>query len=175
MVSEILGATLINADAVMVVVGVAMGITLFSSLIHRKITDRKKMDEVREKIEKHQKEYLAAQNAGDKKKVAQLDKEQEQIMKLVKDNMMSSMKPSLVTLPVVLLIIWLMGSWYGKIGAIIEMPFGIPFLTRTFEGALNPMTGLLIQNGMDWFGLYILVAISTALFLELVLRKIFKL
>jgi len=174
MVSEILGATLINAEAVYMVIGVAVGITLFSSLLHRKMVNRNKMDEIRAKIEAHQKKYLAAQDAKDKKKIAQLDKEQSQIMKLVKENMMASMKPSLVTLPVVLLIIWLMGSWYGKIGAIIEMPFGIPFLTKAFEGAINPITGLAIERGMDWFGLYILIAIGTALILELVLRKVFK-
>ena len=173
-VTEILGATLINTEAVYTVVSVSVGITLFSSLLHRKMVNRNKMDEIRAKIEAHQKKYMEAQKANDTKKIAQLDKEQAQIMGLVKENMMASMKPSLVTLPVVLLVIWVMGAWYGKIGAIIDMPFGIPFLTKAFEGAINPMTGLAVARGMDWFGLYILISIGTALILELVLRKVFK-
>ena len=60
MVSEIIGIKLIYPVAAMTVVGVAVGISLFSSVLHRKVVDRRKMDDVREKIEKHQKEYLEA-------------------------------------------------------------------------------------------------------------------
>ncbi len=174
MVTELLGATLINADAVFVVIGAALSITLFSSLVQRKMMDKSKMDEIRKRVEAHQKAYLKAQKEENKQEIKRLDAQQAEIMGLVKENMMGSMKPSLVTLPVVLILIWLMGSWYGKIGAILELPFGIPFLTKTFEGTINPMTGMLIQNGMDWFGLYILVAIGSALSIQLILKKVLK-
>ena len=167
MVMEIFGATVLYGDALMVTIGVAIGVTLLSSLLHRKVVDKKRMDEIRGRIEKHQKDYMEANKANDTKKVAQLDKEQAEIMGLVKENMMASMKPTLVTMPVVLILIWLMGSWYGSLGPIIDLPFGLPMLTHAAEE-------IGVINGVDWFGMYIMSAISTALFLELVLRRIFK-
>ncbi|MCK4327824.1 MAG: DUF106 domain-containing protein [Candidatus Diapherotrites archaeon] len=167
MISELLGAKLLYPTVVLTVAGIAICITLFSSLVHRKAVDRKHMDAVRERMEKHQKEYLKANEAGDKKRLAQLEREQAEIMGAVKDNMMASLKPTLMTMPVVLILIWLMGSWYGGLGPVLDLPFGLPFLTHAVEEAG-------IVNGVDWFGLYIASAISTALFLELVLRKIFK-
>ncbi len=168
MVSELFGAILLYPDAVFTVIGVAICITLFSSLLHRKVVDRKRMDEIRKQIESHQKEYTEASKSGDKKKMAQLDSEQKQIMGLVKENMMASMKPTLITMPVVLILIWLMGSWYGELGPIIDLPFGLPFLTNAVEEAG-------IVNGVNWFGIYISTALTTALSLELVLRRILKL
>lgn len=168
MVLESLGIIVLHGEPIGIVMGIAIGITLLSSLLHRKVVDKKRMDEIRARIEKHQKDYMAANKANDTKKVAQLDKEQGEIMGLVKENMMASMKPSLVTMPIVLLLIWLMGSWYGSIGPLMDLPWGIPFLTHAV-GELG------VINGVDWFGLYLVSAISTALFLELVLRRIFKL
>ena len=165
---EIYGVKLLYPAAVMTVTGIAVGVTLFSSLLHRKVVDRKKMDAERQRIEAHQKEYLAASEAKDTKKIAKLDAEQQEIMGLVKQNMMDSMKPSMITLPFVLVLIWLMGEWYGKLGAIVELPFGVPFITKAVEAAG-------VVNGVDWFGLYLVSAIVTALGLELVLRKLFKL
>jgi len=164
---ELIGVKLIYPVAVVTVLGIAVGITLFSSLLHRKVVDRKKADEVKQRIEDHQKQYSAAAKANDKKALARLDKQQEEIMGLVKQNMMDSMKPSMITLPFVLGLIWLLGEWYGKLGAIMDLPFGVPFVTRAFETA-----GVI--NGVDWFGLYLVSAIVTALGLELVLRKLFK-
>ncbi len=169
-----MGMTLLNAEAVYTVVGIAAGITIFSSLVHRKMVDRKEMDRIRARIEAHQKQYLAAQKANDKKEMARLEKEQAEVMKLVKENMMASMKPSLITLPIVLIIFWLLKVWYEGAGPIIEMPFGIPFLTSAVNGTINPITVHAVQNGMGWFGLYIVVSIGTAIILELVLRKVFK-
>ena len=96
-----------------------------------------------------------------------LEKEQGEILGLVKENMMASMKPSLYTLPVVLAGIWGLGYFYGTIGPIVDMPFAVPFLT-------HPLAEAGIVNGMDWFGLYILLAIGSSLILELVLKKVFK-
>lgn len=167
MTVEFLGVQLLYPTAAMTVFAIAVCVTLFSSLLHRKLVDRSHMDALRERIELHQKEYLAASKADDKKRLAQLDKEQQEIMRLVKENMMSSMKPTLVTMPIVLILIWLMSTWYGNLGAIIDLPFGIPFLTHA-------VTEAGIINGMDWFGIYIATALSTALGLELVLRKLLK-
>ncbi|MFC2174949.1 EMC3/TMCO1 family protein [archaeon] len=167
MIMEILGAKLFYPTVVLTVTGVAVGITLFSSLMHRRSGSRKQMDAVRERMEKHQKEYLKATEAKDKKLLAKLDREQAEIMGEVKKNMTASLKPTLMTMPVVLILIWLMGSWFGELGPILELPIGIPFLTQAVEEA-----GII--NGVDWFGLYLVSAIGTALFLEVVLRKLLK-
>jgi len=164
---EIFGAKLIYPMVIVTVMGIAIGITMFSSILNKKTGNKAKMDAVRERMEKHQKQYLAATEAKDKKKIAQLDREQKEIMGLVKENMMGSMKPMMVTMPVVLILIWLMGSWYGSLGPILDLPMGLPFLTHAAEEAG-------IVNGVDWFGLYIVSAITTALFLEVVVRRYLK-
>jgi uncharacterized membrane protein (DUF106 family) len=164
---SILGITVLQGEAAMVVVGVALGVTLISSLLHRKFVDRKKMDEVRAKVETHQKEYLAAQEAKDAKRLARLEAEQKEIMDALKDNMMASMKPTLITMPVVLILIWQLGAWYGGIGPLIDLPFGVPLLTKA-------VAEIGVANGVDWFGIYLVVAIGAALFLEYGLRKILK-
>ena len=159
--------TLIHAEAVFVVIGVAAAITILSSVLHRKFVDRTKMDTLRTRMEAHQKEYLAATEAKDKKALARLDAEQQAMMAALKDNMMATMKPTLITMPVVLGIIWLMGSWYGALGPLVDLPFGVPFLTRAVAEAG-------VANGVDWFGIYLVVAIGLALLLEYGLRKLLK-
>ncbi|MCD6522862.1 MAG: DUF106 domain-containing protein [Candidatus Diapherotrites archaeon] len=164
---EILGIKLVYPTATAIVICTACGISIFSALMHRKMVDRKRMDEIRKRIETHQKEYLEAQKAGDKKKMSKLEQEQAEILGLVKQNMMNSMKPTLFTMPLVLLVIWYLGAQYGAMGPLIDLPFGIPFLTKSVAE-----TGII--NGVDWFGLYLVSAITTGLLIELVLRRIMK-
>jgi uncharacterized membrane protein (DUF106 family) len=125
------------------------------------------MDAIRKRVESHQKEMLQAQKDKDQKKMDKLEKEQSKIMGLVKDNMIASMKPALFTMPIFLVLIWFMSGNYAHLGPILELPIGVPFLTHAAETA-----GII--NGMDWFGLYIVIAIGTSLSLELVLRQWLK-
>ena len=143
-------------------------VSIFSSTVHRKLVDRKAMDATRGRVETHQKAYLAAQKEGDEKKMKRLEEEQKIILDDMKKNMMASLKPSLVTMPVILLLIWVMGAQFGDLGPIMELPIGLPFLTHAL-----PEAGIL--NGMDWFGLYIVVAITSSMLMEfIVFRKILK-
>jgi uncharacterized membrane protein (DUF106 family) len=167
MAAELLGIKLIYPAAAFMVFGLSVIVSLLSSAVHRVLVDRKKMDAVRERMESHQKEFLEAQKANDQKRVAKLEKEQEEIMGLVKDNMLTSMKPALFTMPVFLVLIWWLGGNYGSLGPIVDMPFGIPFLTKA-------TATMGVVNGMDWFAVYILIAISASLILELVLGRLRK-
>jgi uncharacterized membrane protein (DUF106 family) len=167
MVIELIGIKLLYPVATAVVTALSLGISLLSSVIHRKLVNKNRMDEIRGRIEGHQKRYLEAQKKGDKKEMEKLEKEQAEILGLVKENMMASMKPSLYTMPVVLAIIWGLGYLYGRMGPLVDMPFAIPFITK-------PLAEAGVINGMDWFGLYLVLAIGSSLILELVLKKVFK-
>lgn len=160
---DILGIQLIQPQAAITVMGIAIGISMFSSIIHKKLVDRKKMEEIRKRIEKHQKDQVAAQKADDKKKLKQLEREQAEVMNLLKKNFMMSMKPMLFTMPVFLIILWFLRTSYDGAGALIDMPFGIPFLSYAGEG---------FKNGMNWFGIYLISAIGTSLTIELIVRKV---
>jgi uncharacterized membrane protein (DUF106 family) len=167
MASEILGIKLIYDQAVAIVAGAALFVSLGSSLVHRKLVNRKQMDEIRKKVEAHQKEFIDAQKRNDQKAIARLEAEQEHIMGLVKQNMMSSMKPVLITMPPLLIIFWALSDTYAKLGPIMDLPFGIPFLTYA-----KPELG--VVNGMDWFGLYLIIALATGLGIEFIARKLTK-
>jgi len=167
MVFELLGIKLIYPAAVYMVGGLSLIVSLLSSSIHRVVVDRKKMDAIRKRVEEHQKEMLQAQKDEDQKKMKKLEMEQNEIMGLVKENMIASMKPALFTMPIFLVLIWFLSGNYAVLGPILELPIGLPFLTRAVEAAG-------IVNGVDWFGLYIVIAIGTSLSLELVLRQWLK-
>ena len=162
---EILGIQLLEPTAVLTVMAIGIGVSLFSAALHRKMVDRKKMDEIRKRIETHQKEQLAAQKSDDKKKLKQLEHEQREVMGLLKKNFMMSMKPLIITMPVFLVILWWMRNQFDQFKALLELPFGIPFLTYAVENTV-------IVNGMSWFGVYLISAIGTSIVVELVLRKV---
>ncbi len=164
---EIFGLQIIYPDVFVVIIFTAALLSGISIAIHRKLVDPKRMEEIRKKIEEHQKRYLEAQKSGDKKELQKLEAEQEEIMALVKENMYNSFKPMFITTPIVLFIIWMFGSMYGSLGAIINLPFGLPILTRPF-----PEMG--VQNGIDWLGLYIVSAIIISLTLQLIIKRIDK-
>ncbi|MCD6414838.1 MAG: DUF106 domain-containing protein [Candidatus Diapherotrites archaeon] len=164
---NIIGIQLIYPDAVMAVVAISTGVSLFSVFVHRKLVDRKKMDEIRKRIEEHQKKYLKAQKEGNQKEITRLEREQANVMKLLKKNFMMSMKPVFITMPVFLLLLWWMRGMYDKLGPMLDLPISIPFLT-------HPVAELGVANGVGWIGLYIVISIATSLTIELILKALKK-
>ncbi len=160
---SIFGIEIVYPGVFAVITITSVLLSAVSIWISRKMVNPKRAEEIRKKIEDHQKRYLEAQKAGDKKELQKLEAEQEEIMELVKENMYNSMKPMFITTPLVLIILWLFGMWYGKLGAIIALPYGLPVLTKPF-----PDMG--IQYGIDWFGLYILLAITANLIIQLLVK-----
>ena len=167
MVMELLGIKLLYPTVVGLVALISIGVSVLSIVVHTKMVDKKKMDEVRKRMEQHQKDLLKAQESGDKKKIALLEAEQEEIMNIFKQNMIATFKPMMFTTPVVLVAFWSMGHFFGGLGPILDMPLGIPFLT-------HELAEMSIVNGMDWFGVYIVLAISTSIVLQIVLKKFIK-
>lgn len=165
--NEILGIQFLYPDAVLTVIAISIGASLFSAALHRIMVDRKKMDEIRKKIENHQKEYLAAQKANDQKKIKQLERQQMEVMGLLKKNFMMSMKPLFISMPIFLVVLWFMRTTYDPMGALLDLPIGIPFLSYAI-----PDMG--VSNGMNWFGLYLVFALGTSLTIEMAMRKIFN-
>ncbi len=161
---EVIGIKVFYPLTFLWVCGLAIAVTIFSLYIHKKMVNQEKMEEVRKRMEEHQKKYMEAKKSGDKKLIARLENEQDEIMRAFKENMYQSLKPLFITTPIVLLLLWVMGSAYGPLGAIIELPFGIPFLTRAFQDAG-------IQNGIDWLGLYILIALVVSIIGQIILKR----
>ncbi len=162
---EILGIKIFYPLAFGIITLLATLLTIFSLFIHRKMVDQKRMEEIRKKMEEHQKRYMEAKKSGDKKLLAKLEIEQEEIMKQFKENMYQSFKPLFITTPVVLLLLWSMGSAFGSLGPILELPFGLPVLTR-------PFYDMGVVNGIDWLGWYIVVGLGSSLIGQLILKKL---
>lgn len=162
---SILGMNVIYPYVTLTVILIALLVSVLSTFLHRKITDRERMNEIREKIEEHQEKYFEAHEEGDEEEMEKLEKEQEKVMELLKENIKNSLKPMLVTTPVILGVIFVLRSTYSPLGPLVELPFGVPFITQNI-----PAAG--IQNGIDWFMIYIMFAMTTGLGLELGLRKI---
>ncbi len=160
---NVLGMEIIYPDIFTVIVITAISLSAVSIYISRRVNNPKKAEELKKRIEEHQKKYLEAQKAGDKKALDRLEAEQAEIMNQVKENMYNSMKPMFITTPLVLVILWLFGTWYGSLGPIIGLPFGIPFLTKQFME-------MHIQNGVDWLGLYIITAIIASLAVQALMK-----
>jgi len=162
----ILGITILNGSAFLIAV-IGSGLAIFSRSLNKKLVDKIKMDETRKRVKAHQEQYVEAQKIGDAKLVAKLEAEQKEIMSLVKKNMFSTLKPSLIRMPVILGVIWFLRNQYSNAGPMIDIPIALPFLTHSF-----PELGII--NGVDWFGLYIGAALVTGLGLELIFRTILK-
>ena len=161
---QILGMSILHPVPFLVVIIIATLLDIGSIFIHRKLVDPKRSEEIKRKIEDHQKRYVEAQKIGDKKELERLEDEQDEIMKLVKESMYSSFKPMLITTPIVLVLLWILGDVYGGLGPIVSLPFGIPFITHPFKD-------MGIINGMDWLGLYITWAVIVSLILQVFTRR----
>jgi len=161
---DFLGINIIYPAAAGIVAVVAVFVSILSSVMHTKFGDRKGMDALQERIRKNQAAFLDAQKSGDDKKMKRLEAEQKAIMSEFQSKMMKNMKPTIISMPLFLIIIWFLSSNYDKMGPLVDLPFGIPFLT-------NPVVEAGVVNGVTWFGIYLLTALSMALFLELVVKK----
>ena len=155
--------TIIYPGPFMVVTLTAIVSSAISIWLTRKMTNMERSKEIKRRIEEHQKKYLEAQKKGDKKELQRLEAEQAEVMGLLKENMYNSMKPMFITTPAILVVLWLFGVWYGKLGAIVSLPFSIPFITKPFKD-------MGIANGMDWLGLYIIVGILASLSIQIGLK-----
>jgi uncharacterized membrane protein (DUF106 family) len=183
---EILGINLLQETSAFAVSFLALFVSTVSGIIHRKMVDRKKLDRVREEIEKHQKAYLEAQKSKDEKKLKKLEAEQARILGLVKQNMIDSMKPTLVVMLIVIPMFWYLNTTYSDSGPLVQLPVSLPLLTYCIDpvrdGCANQTqyvadTGVITVEGdgfMGWFGLYIILALTSGITIEFINWKVLK-
>jgi len=130
---------------------IAIAVSIGSSLVSKKVTNQKRMKEIKDRVSDFQKRYNEAKKSGDEQKIRELEKEQKEIMALTTELMTGSFKPMLYTFVPIIIIFYLLNGFYGSKGNIVEVPvFGL----------------------LNWFWWYFLVAIITGLCFEAVYKII---
>ena len=129
---------------------IAIGVALGSAVVSKLITNPKRMKEIKDRMNGMQKRMAEARKKNDETEIKRLAEEQKQMMPLMKEMMIGSFKPMLITFIPLLLVLWFMGSAYGKEGVIIDVPF----------------IGL-----QSWIGWDIIIALITGLLFELIFKK----
>lgn len=160
------GIELLYPTELMIVIVAALVISLTSAAVHHFFVDRKRMDAAKKNFEAHQKNFLAAQKANDEKKLKKLEAQYEGLMKEFKDSMLKSMAPSFVTMIPAMGIFWYFNSFFSPLGAFIDMPFAIPFITEA--------PSVIATNGMGWLIVYLLIALVPTILQQVLLKSLKK-
>ncbi|MEA3255669.1 MAG: DUF2208 family protein [Candidatus Altiarchaeota archaeon] len=138
------------------IVFISLCVSIISSLVRKATLDVDRLRECKEEIKKHQDIMKDASKKGHTKKAV---KSQEELTKLMMEQMKHSFKPMMITfIPIILIFTWLRGN-YGDIGSVVTFPLHINLIVFSING------------GLDWLGVYILSSIASSI----ILNKLMKL
>ena len=124
---------------------IAIVISVASAIVNKKVTNQKRMKEIRNKVSSFQKRYNEAKRNNDSETLAKLEPEQKEVMALSMEMMTGSFKPMLFTFVPIIIIFFLLNQHYAGTGNIIDVP---------------------VIGQLSWFWWYFLVAIITGLCFE---------
>lgn len=148
--------TIASPNAFWTIMFISMCISIVSSLVRKATIDVDRLRECKEDIKKHQTIMKEATKKGHTKKAV---KSQEELTKLMMEQMKHSFKPMMITfIPFILIFTWLRGN-YGDMGSLVTFPFHMNFIVFSING------------GLDWLGVYFLCSIISSI----VLNKLMKL
>ncbi|MBI4215056.1 DUF106 domain-containing protein [archaeon] len=129
---------------------IGIAVSLGSALVSKKLVNQKRMKEIRGRMSNLQKRTADAKKRNDIEEIKKLEEENKQMLPLMKEMMIGSVKPMAITFLPLILVLGFMGSTYGNSGLIVDIPI------------------LGLQN---WVGWYIIVAILTGIVFELAYKK----
>ena len=130
---------------------IAIVISIASAIVNKKVTNQKRMKEIKEKVSDFQKRYNEAKKSGNKELIDKMEHEQKEVMALSMEMMSGSFKPMLFTFLPIIIIFFLLNQKYSGTGNIVDIP---------------------IIGMLSWFWWYFLVAIVSGLCFELVYKLI---
>jgi uncharacterized membrane protein (DUF106 family) len=129
------------------IIGAVIAVT--SAVVNKKVVNQKRMKEIRAKVTDFQKRLNEAKKKNDKELISRLEKEQEEVMKLTTEMMMSSFKPMMYTFVPILAIFYLLNIAYNGTGNVVDVP----------------VVGLL-----NWFWWYVLVVFAVGMCFEAIYK-----
>ncbi|MBI1974162.1 TMCO1/EMC3 family protein [Candidatus Micrarchaeota archaeon] len=103
-------------QAAIEVTAIGIAVSLASGLISKRITNQKRMKEIKEKMTGLQKRMAEARKSGNQDEIKRLEAEQKQLAPLMKEMMVGSFKPMMITFIPLLLVLGFLGSTYGNYG-----------------------------------------------------------
>jgi uncharacterized membrane protein (DUF106 family) len=130
---------------------IAVVISVASAIVNKKVTNQKRMKEIKEKVSDFQKKYNEAKKSGNKELIDKMEHEQKEVMALSMEMMTGSFKPMLFTFLPIIIIFFLLNQKYSGTGNIVDIP---------------------IIGMLSWFWWYFLMAIVSGLCFELVYKLI---
>ena len=136
--------------------------SFFTTVINYFMIDQKRARAIKEKVSQFQKEMIAAQRSGDKKRIAKMRRKQSEMMSLQSEMMKNQMKPMIVYMIPLLAVFYYLQAQYNLI-PVVELPFKIGFMQ--FFHRNNPISA-------DQFG-FIAWYLVSATWFGSVFRKIF--
>jgi len=130
---------------------IAIVISIASAIVNKKVTNQKRMKEIKEKVSNFQKRYNEAKKSGNKELIDKMEHEQKEVMALSMEMMSGSFKPMLFTFLPIIIIFFLLNQKYSGTGNIVDIP---------------------VIGMLSWFWWYFLVAIVSGLCFEMVYKII---
>ncbi len=157
------------SNPVLTIFVIASIIALFIVVLQKLLIDYDKMHEIQGEMKQLQVEVRAAQQSGDPKAMAKVQKKQQELLPKNAELMKMQMKPTLITMIPILVIYWGMIGNYTISHAVINIAAPQYYLLlipiwNIFWTQANPLT-------INFFGWYILSSFA----MSFVFRRIFGL
>ena len=130
---------------------IAMVISVASAIVNKKVTNQKRMKEIKEKVSNFQKRYNEAKKSGDKELIGKMEHEQKEVMALSMEMMSGSFMPMLFTFLPIIIIFFLLQQKYAGESAVITLP---------------------VVGTLGWFWWYFIAAIVAGLGFEVVYKVV---
>jgi uncharacterized membrane protein (DUF106 family) len=143
---------------------VSFGMAIVSQILQRKLIDRKKTKESQAQMKQMQKQLNELLKHGDEKSKLESARIQNELLKLMNDQMKGSMKHMLVSLPIFWIVFAVIGTVYGNVQ--INAPLPLPVIHRNlaFE----------IIQVVSWLWWYIYCSLFFSVILSIILNAFDK-
>lgn len=156
-------------NPIMTIFIIATIIAFFIVLLQKLLIDYDKMHELQAEMKELQNEFRAAQQSGDPKALAKVQKKQAELLPKNKELMMMQMKPTFITMIPILII------YYGMIGNHAISHVVINIASSQYYLLLMPIWNIFWTQSdpltINFFGWYILASFA----MSFIFRRIFGL
>lgn len=148
-------AWLFDYGSMYAILGIAIIIGVFLTLIQYVLVDQKELKAIRDETSAYQKEMLNAQKYNDKNKIKKLQKKKSRMDDMQKQLMSMSMKPMYITMiPILLFFSWLRQSPAVDLidPVVVKLPFDTILVQKLHTGS---PPGFQTGDWLGWLGWYI--------------------
>ncbi|MCX6803448.1 MAG: EMC3/TMCO1 family protein [Candidatus Diapherotrites archaeon] len=108
-------------EPIQIIALVTFGVSALSRILQRKLVDRKKVKNIQRETKEMQKRMKELIKGGESRK-KELDELQMQMLKKQNELMIPNMKVSMVSLPVFLILLFFLRSWFENVALISPIP-----------------------------------------------------